>query len=76
MDVEGAEQWILPELLTVLPEKCLLLLETHFEDGRSEELIRPYVRSGFKAERVRARKHSFSEVIYEDWVLKRSHASE
>ena len=76
MDVEGAEQWILPELLTVLPEKCLLLLETHFEDGRSEELIRPYIRSGFEADRVRARKHPFSEIIYEDWVLKRSHASE
>jgi FkbM family methyltransferase len=76
MDVEGAEQWILPELLTVLPEKCILLLETHFEDGRSEELIRPYVQSGFKAERVRARKHPFSEIIYEDWVLKRFHTPE
>ena len=76
MDVEGAEQWILPELLTVLPEKCILLLETHFEDGRSEELIRPYIRSGFKADRVRARKHPFSEIIYEDWVLKRFHTPE
>lgn len=71
MDVEGAEQWILPELLAVLPEKCVILLETHFERGRSEELVRPYIQSGFKAERVRARKHPYSEIIYEDWVLQR-----
>lgn len=71
MDVEGAEQWILPELLAVLPKRCILLLETRFERGRSEELVRPYIHSGFKAERVRARKHPFSETIYEDWVLRR-----
>lgn len=69
MDVEGAEEAILPDLLPHLPSRCTILLETHSTEERAHALLDTYRAAGFKISMVR--RHSGSGVVFIDWELQR-----
>ena len=71
MDIEGAEEQVLPKLLAALPQTCTILLETHFEEAKTAELVLPYETAGFRARVLRKRKDPDSSVWFMDWELER-----
>ncbi len=70
MDIEGAEEWILPALLERLPLECSIFLETHQRADRTDELLSPFSERGFNLREIRCR--SFDGVDYKEWFLVRS----
>lgn len=71
MDIEGAERDVLPDILPVLPQSCVLFLETHFPQGPSEALVALFREEGFAVKECRRRKESGSDVLFIDWELRR-----
>jgi FkbM family methyltransferase len=71
LDVEGAEESILPGLLGALPANCTLLLETHSSESDAQDLVRPYRRAEFDVYMRRIRKDPDSEGSFIDWEMGR-----
>ncbi|HEY1793411.1 MAG TPA: FkbM family methyltransferase [Opitutaceae bacterium] len=71
MDVEGAEDVLLPRVLPALPRRCVLFLETHHPDGACEALLAPYRAAGFSVREVRRRAATGHNFDYAEWVLAR-----
>ena len=71
MDIEGAEEDVLPQLLPELPKHCALFVETHRGFDEAERLLKPYETAGFRISRCSDTKEHSSEEIYIDWMLER-----
>lgn len=72
MDVEGAEETILPDLLPRLPPDCTIWVETHSTEGRARTLLDSCNAAGFEVSMIRARPDPESGVVFIDWKLRRS----
>lgn len=72
MDVEGAEEVILPDILPFLPQRCVIWLETHFGEDRARELLAPYRAAGFEVSMMRSRPDLASDAVFIDWKLQRN----
>lgn len=71
MDIEGSEREVLPDLLPVLPEECVLFLETHFPADLSEQIVQPLRDSGFTVVECRRRPDEVTDRLFIDWSLDR-----
>jgi len=71
MDIEGAEMEVLPDLLSELPSRCTILLETHQAEEEAEALVDMLRGEGFVAERLRTRPDWHSPSLFIDWKLER-----
>lgn len=74
MDVEGSEEMILPDILPHLPQRCVIWVETHFDEDRARELLAPYGAAGFEISMIRSRPDPESDVVFIDWELRRNGA--
>jgi FkbM family methyltransferase len=55
LDVEGAEEAVIPDLVDVLPAKCAIFFETHRGEKAWRAIDQTLVAAGFKVDRVRTR---------------------
>lgn len=69
LDVEGAEQVLLPASLPYLPANTALFLETHQNDPEARALLSSYESAGFHIDRIRRRELPGS--VYNEWLLLR-----
>lgn len=72
MDVEGAEEAVLPDILPHLPQRCVILVETHFSENRAWELFSAYSAVGFEVSMIRKRPNLESDAVFIDWELRRN----
>ena len=71
IDVEGAEETLLPALVPVLPERTVIWLETHHAEARADAYLAPLLQSGFERRVIRRRAGPSADIEYVEQVLLR-----
>jgi FkbM family methyltransferase len=72
IDIEGAEESLLPALVPVLPERTVIWLETHHDEARVAAFLEPLLQSGFTRRIIRRRAGPSAEIEYVEQVLLRA----
>lgn len=75
IDIEGAEEHVLPLLLESFPEHCVVFLETHNGEDAASLLLQPYRRKHFSVTRCTGARLPDAHSPYIDWKLERCGAS-
>lgn len=70
LDVEGAEDVLLPACLPLLPRATVCFLETHHPDAVCTALLTPYRNAGFVVREIRRRPADGFD--YVEWMLQRT----
>lgn len=74
MDIEGAEAEVLPQIVPLLPPKCVVFLETHHSREVTDEYMKPLAEAGFALELIRTRPIPEDGGEYIEWILIRDPA--
>lgn len=72
IDIEGAEETLLPALVGVLPERTVIWLETHHAEARVAAFLDPLLQSGFTRRIIRRRAGPSADIEYVEQVLLRA----
>ena len=72
IDIEGAEETLLPALAPVLPERTVIWLETHHSEARVATFLEPLLQSGFTRRILRRRAGPSADIEYVEQVLLRA----
>jgi FkbM family methyltransferase len=71
MDIEGAEEQVLPAIVSSLPMNCCVFLETHLSEQQTETLVGPLAEAGFACRKIRSRGDEERGIRFIDWELRR-----
>jgi FkbM family methyltransferase len=72
LDIEGAEDELLPATLPLLPSSTVIFLETHHPDEKCALLLAPYRAGGFSLREIRRRPSAARNFDFVEWLLIRA----
>lgn len=70
LDIEGAEEQVLPLLLEALPEHSVVFVETHCGEGPASVMLEPFMQRGYRIARL-VDKNVAPTSPYMDWKLQK-----